>query len=84
MEAHGDLLFGDAMALKYSATARARRRDSVTVGQAVAAVVGMAVEFDVIDRRVGLHVVDHPGVHAPSCPARNRCRETDLGLATWS
>src|SRR3990167_2964986 len=44
---------GTPLALRYSITARARRRDR-SIDQAIAAVVGMAIELNAIDAWVGL------------------------------
>eukprot|EP01137_Pigoraptor_chileana_P001061 Opistho-2@38155 len=59
MEAHGDLRFSDAVGLEEVDYRQCAATRQFAVGQPVAAVVGMAVEFDVIDRRIGLHVLEH-------------------------
>ena len=54
VEAHGDLRFLNAIGLEEFHDRQGPAPRQLTVGQAVAAVVGVAIEVDAIDRRVGL------------------------------
>ncbi|MNN45212.1 hypothetical protein D3C81_1595350 [compost metagenome] len=59
METQGDLRFLDTVGLEEIHDRQCPASRQVPIGQAVAAVVGVAIEFDVIDRRIGLHVLQH-------------------------
>ncbi|MNL26227.1 hypothetical protein D3C87_1477440 [compost metagenome] len=59
MEAHGDLRFQNPVGLEEFHYGQGTTPRQVAIGQAVAAVVGMAVELNVVNRRISLHVLQH-------------------------